>query len=190
MVEITELIANAHRGDGDAADHLFAALYPELRVVARSRLRGTGHQIGIETTSLVHESFLRLVGSKSLKPESRAHFLAYASKVMRSVIVDLVREAQAERRGGGKKDFTLNTLVAESVAAETPDEEEVLFVHDALRRLYDIDQRMGQVVEMRYFGGLSDGEIGEALGVTQRTVGRDWEKARMFLHGMLKNQAC
>ncbi len=186
MSDITELLGKSQTGDFDAADQLFSALYPELRIVARSRLRGTGDQVGIETTSLVHESFLRLVDSKSLKPESRSHFLAYASKVMRSVIIDLVREAQAIRRGGGKQDFTINTLVAESIAAQTPDEEEVLFVNDALRRLYEIDERMGQVVEMRYFGGLNDREIAEALAITVRTVGRDWEKARMFLHTMLK----
>jgi RNA polymerase sigma factor (TIGR02999 family) len=187
MTDITELLGKSHDGDADAADQLFGALYPQLRIIARNRLRGAGNQVGIETTSLVHESFLRLVQSKSLKAESRSHFLAYASKVMRSVIVDLVREAQAARRGGGLDEFTLNTLIAESVAAKTADEEEVLFVHDALRRLYEVDQRMGQVVEMRYFGGLTDGEIAEALGVTMRTVGRDWEKARMFLHEMLKN---
>jgi RNA polymerase sigma factor (TIGR02999 family) len=186
--EITELLKQVENGaPSHVADALFSALYPELRTIARSRLRGANPQLGIETTSLVHESFLRLVQSKSLTLENRSHFLAYASKVMRSVIVDLVREAQAERRGGGAPEFTLNTLVAESVAANTPDEDEVLFVHDALRRLYEIDGRMGQVVEMRYFGGLSDGEIAEALAVTQRTVGRDWEKAKVFLYTILKN---
>lgn len=186
--EITELL-RCHNGNDSpqSADALYSALYPQLRTIARNRLRGTGNQIGIETTSLVHESFLRLVDAKSLNPESRNHFLAYASKVMRSVIVDLVREAQAERRGGGMKEFTLNTIIVESIAASEPDEEEALFVHDALRRLYEIDERMGQVVEMRYFGGLNDREISEVLGVTLRTVGRDWEKARLFLHTLLKH---
>jgi RNA polymerase sigma factor (TIGR02999 family) len=186
--EITELL-RCHKGNESpqSADALYSALYPELRRIARNRLRGTGGQVGIETTSLVHESFLRLVDTKSLKPESRNHFLAYASKVMRSVIVDLVREAQTERRGGGMNELTLNTIIVESIAASAPDEEEALFVHDALRRLYEIDERMGQVVEMRYFGGLSDGEISEVLGVTLRTVGRDWEKARLFLHTLLKS---
>ncbi len=170
----------------EAGNAFFAALYPELRIMAHARLRGSRDRFPIETTSLVHESFLRLIRANSLKPESRAHFLAYASTVMRSVIVDLVREARAERRGGGRVELTLNTLVADSVAAKSADEEEVLFVHDALRRLYEIDERMGQVVEMRYFGGLNDGEIAGSLGVTVRTVGRDWEKARVFLHSMLR----
>jgi RNA polymerase sigma factor (TIGR02999 family) len=186
--EITELLRCHNVNDSpQSADALYSALYPLLRTIAQNRLRRTGNQVGIETTSLVHESFLRLVDAKSLKPESRNHFLAYASKVMRSVIVDLVREARAERRGGGMKEFTVNTIIVESIAAKEPDEEEALFVHDALRRLYEIDERMGQVVEMRYFGGLNDREISEVLGVTLRTVGRDWKKARLFLHTLLKH---
>lgn len=186
MHDITEFLQRSLDGDREAMNRLYDGLYPALRTIARNRLRGNGSGIGLETTALVHESFLRFVDSKSLKPESRNHFLAYASKVMRSVIVDLVREAQAERRGGGRRELTLNTIIAESIAASTPDEEEALFVHDALLRLYEIDERMGQVVEMRYFGGLNDSEIAEVLNVTARTVGRDWEKARLFLHTLLR----
>jgi RNA polymerase sigma factor (TIGR02999 family) len=185
-MKLSELVSDAHNGDRAAVEALFSRLYPELRVIARNRLRRTGQSSDLETTSLVHESFLRLIETKSLNAQSRAHFLAYASKVMRSVIVDLVRESRAARRGGGKEEFTLNTLISDSVAVEGGGEDEVLFVHDALDRLYTVDERMGKVVEMRYFGGLNDSEIAESLNVTARTVGRDWEKARIFLHTLLR----
>ncbi len=185
MSDITELLQQACAGHRPASDAAFSALYPELRRIAHSRLRHGGDRVSLDTTALVHDSYLRFVQAKSVDVSGRAHFLAYASKVMRSVIVDLIREANAERRGGGKFDLTLNTQIAES--ATGGDGNEALLVHDALRKLEAVDSRMATVVEMRYFAGLNDSEIAEALGVTVRTVGRDWEKARLFLHAMLKD---
>lgn len=182
--DITALLGRVQAGDRDAAGVAFSALYPELRRIAHSRLRHGGDRVSLDTTALVHDSYLRFVQAKSLDVSCRAHFLAYASKVMRSVIVDMIREINAERRGGGRFDLTLNTAIAESHSA-VPDSE-ALHVHDALVRLEAADPRMATVVEMRYFGGFSDPEIAEALGVTVRTVGRDWEKARVFLYSMLK----
>lgn len=185
MASVTELLQNSAVGDASAAEAAFALLYPELRRIAHGRLRHGGNHISLDTTALVNDSYLRFVQNRSLDIRDRSHFLAYASKVMRSVIVDLIRESYAERRGGGNFDFTLNTQIAESVGGESSDE--ALHVHDALAKLEAIDARMATVVEMRYFGGLTDIEIAEALGVTVRTVGRDWEKARLFLYTMLKD---
>ncbi len=184
MVDVTLLLSNARSGDAAAASAVYATLYPELRRIAHSRLRQGSGRVSLDTTALVHDSYLRFVQARALKVADRNHFLAYASTVMRSVIVDLIRESQAERRGGGQIDFTLNTQIADSSTDTSSDE--ALDVHDALAQLEAIDARMARVVEMRYFAGLNDAEIAECLGVTARTVGRDWEKARVFLYTILK----
>ena len=184
MNEITELLGRARSGDASAVNDVYQSLYPELRRIAHSRLRQNSNHLSLDTTALVHDTYLRFVQTKALQVTDRQHFLAYASTVMRSVIVDLIRESQAQRRGGGQIDVTLNTSIADSSAERSSDE--ALDVHEALKRLEQIDARMAKVVEMRYFAGLNDSEIGESLGLTARTVGRDWEKARVFLYSMLK----
>jgi RNA polymerase sigma factor (TIGR02999 family) len=185
MSEITTLLRDAHNGNSDAAGAVYATLYPELRRIAHSRLRQGSGRVSLDTTALVHDGYLKFVQSRALDVKSRSHFLAYASTVMRSVVVDLIRESQAERRGGGHFDLTLNTQIADTAPDATADE--ALHVHDALGKLEAIDPRMARVVEMRYFAGLNDTEIAECLGVTERTVGRDWEKARVFLYTLLKD---
>lgn len=184
MSGITELLGRAKAGDGEAVGDVYSMLYPELRRIAHSRLRQNVNRISLDTTALVHDTYLRFVQAKALQVADRNHFLAYASTVMRSVIVDLIRESQADRRGGGQMDVTLNTSMADGFAH--PSGEEALDVHSALTRLEQVDERMAKVVEMRYFAGLNDSEIAASLGVTARTVGRDWEKARMFLYSMLR----
>jgi RNA polymerase sigma factor (TIGR02999 family) len=179
MTEITTLLKAAGAGDGEAADQVVALLYGDLRRLARSRLRRSGDLTLLDTTSLVHESYLRIQHSGELDFADRQHFLGYAAKVMRSIVIDLVRAAQAERRGGGEAlHVTLNTEIGESLARP---EDEVLRVHEALDELAQVDARLAQVVEMRYFAGLTEHEIAECLGVTERTVQRDWQKARLFL---------
>ena len=178
MSEITTLLHAASGGDRQAADRAYALLYADLQRVAHSRLRREGDFTLLDTTALVHESYLRLRGGPTLDFADRHHFLAYAARVMRSVVVDLVRARQAERRGSGAEHVTLNTTLAGS-AVDTGDE--VLRVHEALDSLSAMDARLGAVVEMRYFGGLTESEIAQALGVTERTVQRDWQKARLFL---------
>jgi RNA polymerase sigma factor (TIGR02999 family) len=185
MSDITELLGKSVAGEADAAKDVYAMLYPELRRIAHSRLRQGGGRVSLDTTALVHDGFLRFVQTRALDIKSRSHFLAYASTVMRSVIVDLIRESQAQRHGGGQFDLTLNTQIADTSPAATADE--ALHVHDALAKLEAIDARMARVVEMRYFAGLNDTEIAECLGVTERTVGRDWEKARVFLYTLLND---
>jgi RNA polymerase sigma factor (TIGR02999 family) len=183
MNEITSLLRSAGGGDPAAVGRLFEVLYAELRQIAHARLRADGRPAQLDTTQLVHESYLRLIRLERLRVEDRGHFLAYAARVMRSVVVDLVRESRAERRGGGVLMVTLDTLNGGAVAA---DSDEILRVHDALEELSSIDERMVRVVEMRYFANLEMDEIALALDVGKRTVERDWEKARSFLYASLK----
>ena len=183
MSSVTQLIQQVGAGNCGARDELFAAAYSELRKLARSRLRDGGRNTFLETTALVHESYLRFLGAGQLRIEDRRAFFAYASKVMRSVIVDSVRERQAERRGGNLVAMTLDT----QVGAELPNGEvEVLHVHEALLALAQAEPRLATVVEMRYFGGYTEAEIADTLGLTERTVRRDWNKARVLLMHSLK----
>lgn len=180
---LTELIERALGGDGEAADALFAATYDDLRKLARNRLRAGGRNTLLDTSSLVHESYLRFVGARRLRLEDRAHFVHWAGRVMRSVIVDFARRRRAQRRGAGASRATLTVQLAADHCAPA---DEILRVHEALERLAALDPRMAQVVEMRYFGGLTEPEIALALGVTDRTVRRDWEKARLLLRDALE----
>lgn len=180
---ITQGVRALGSGDRDARDRLFAAAYPELRKLARSRLRDGGRNTVLGTTALVHESYLRFLGTGALQLGDRRAFFAYASKVMRSVIVDSVRERQAERRGGGLVALTLDTQAGVGLPSG---EGEVLHVHEALLALEQAEPRLAKVVEMRYFGGYSEVEIATTLGLTERTVRRDWDKARLLLMSSLK----
>ena len=161
-----------------AHEQLYEALYDELRRLARARLASGGRNVLLDTTALVHESFLRFANAGELRIEDREHFYRYAGHVMRSVIVDIARASLAERRGGGAGCVTLDTAIGDGA---TSGEDEVIRVHEALEELALHDQRMVQVVEMRYFAGMTETEIAAALGVTDRTVRRDWEKARLLL---------
>lgn len=159
-----------------AVDALFAAAYRDLRRMAHARLRDGGRNTLLDTTVLVHESYLRLARVPDLQFPDRAHFLAYAGRAMRSIIVDLVRQRASERADGGLR-ITLHTDWPEADAGE----QQILGVHEALKSLSQVDPRMAQVVEMRWFVGASEAEIAAALGVTERTVRRDWVQARLFL---------
>ena len=178
MGTLTELIQKSSAGDANARNELFAAAYGELRKLARSRLRQGGRNTYLETTALVHESFLRFQGAGELRAEDRRAFFEYASRVMRSVIIDAVRERQAARHGGDLARLTLDTQVGDELSTEEP---EILRVHEALLALEAAVPRLAKVVEMRYFGCYTETEIAEVLGVTERTVRRDWEKARLLL---------
>jgi RNA polymerase sigma factor (TIGR02999 family) len=183
MSDITILLKAAGAGDNQAGERVIALLYDELRRLAASRLRRSGEMTLLDTTSLVHEAWLRFQRAGELDFADRGHFLAYAAKVMRSIVIDAVRSRQADRHGGQALHVTLNTAVGDSVATG---EDEVLRIHEALEELASVDPRLGQVVEMRYFGGLSESEIAGCLGLTERTVQRDWQKARLFLADALK----
>ena len=183
MGDITQRIARAQGGDRAALDDLFTQLYPELRRIARGRLSQNRRDALMETTGLVHECYMKFVAAQRLAVQDRAHFLAYAATVMRSVIVDAVRAARAARRGGDAAHVTLDSRHADSVPVG---EAEIIDVAAALQDLAQLNPRLVQVVEMRYFAGMTDAEIGESLGITERTVRRDWEKARLLLAHALR----
>ncbi|RTL40834.1 MAG: sigma-70 family RNA polymerase sigma factor [Burkholderiales bacterium] len=176
--EFDALISRVNAGDSGAQDALFAAAYPALRELASSRLReGGGHADGLHTTQLVHESYLRLSRSARLRPETRREFFAYAARVMREFIVEALRRPRAG------EPLTLDTASELPLSAEA---DEVLRVHEALAALQAAEPRLAQVVEMRYFGGYTEVEIGDVLGLTERTVRRDWDKARLLLMALLR----
>ncbi len=172
-------------GEETAIDALWSELYPELKQLARARLRRSGPNTILETTGLVNEAYLRMAAASSLRDVAPRQFLAYAARTMRSVIVDLVRERQAVRRGGDLAQVTLDSAVIDGVAA---DEAAPLRVDEALRSLAQVEPRLCSVVEMRYFGGFTEAEIGAVLGVTERTVRRDWAKASLLLRAMLQGE--
>jgi RNA polymerase sigma factor (TIGR02999 family) len=182
--EITQAIARLQAGEDDAVKRLFSASYDELKRLAHARLWASNLQGGFATESLVHESYLRLVHLKALDLPDRKHYFAYASKVMRSVILDTLREANAERRGGGQAAVTLNTEIAE-LCAQGGD---VQAVDDALKDLQRVSPDLATLVEMRFFGGLTEAETAEALGVSERTVRREWTKARAALLVLLEDR--
>jgi RNA polymerase sigma factor (TIGR02999 family) len=184
MATITLLLQRVREGEPAARDSLFELAYSSLKGLARSRLRSAGRVAELDTTALVHEAYMRFVNSGDLRADDRRAFFAYASTVMRSVIVDGARERLAERRGGDLSQVTLSTQVAESIPA---DDNGIVQVHEALIALAEADPRAAQVVEMRYFGGYTEQEIAEALDVTVRTVARDWERARLLLEVALKD---
>jgi len=183
MIQLTELLHRLRSGDAEAHEALFAAAYAELHRLARSRLRDGGRNTLLDTTGLVHESYLRFVSAGALRAEDRRAFFAYASQVMRSVIVNSARERIAQKRGGSWRPVTQSTQLGANVAEN---EEAILRVHEALEDLEQADSRLAQVVQMRYFGGYSEQEIAETLGISDRTVQRDWEKARLILSAALR----
>jgi RNA polymerase sigma factor (TIGR02999 family) len=182
--DVTLLLDEARQGNAIAIDRLFELLFPELKRIAHARLRFRDDRMLMDTGSLVNETYLRLLSVQRLAANDRGHFLTYASRVMRSIIVDLVREHRSQRRGGEHRHVTLDTAAING--ASPSDADDVLRVHESLEELALIDERLVRVVEMRYFVGFATAEIASSLGVTPRTVERDWEKARSFLYQSLK----
>lgn len=160
------------------AEELFSLLYEELRQIAHSRLRKNEPITLLDTTSLVHEAYLRVVKAGSVAISDRSQFLAYSAHVMRSIVVDFVRRRRAERRGGDQQRVELDP---EAAGARPSPEDEIIRVSEALDELAKVDERLVKVVEMRYFTGMADEEIALALGVNERTVRRVWQKARLLL---------
>jgi RNA polymerase sigma factor (TIGR02999 family) len=183
MGEFTRLLEAARRGEPGIVDRIVALTYQELRELAHKRLR-RGHPITLlDTGALVNECYLRLVKVGELYAEDRAHFLGYAGRVMRSIVVDFARERLALRRGGDVLHVSVGTDVPDPTTAA---EDEVVRLDAALQELSRLDARLMQVVELKYFGGLNSNEIAAALGIAERSVRRDWQKARALLYEELK----
>jgi RNA polymerase sigma factor (TIGR02999 family) len=176
--EVTQLLRAAAGGDRTAVGRIYTILYPELKAMAHRRVRADGPVAALDTTALVHESYLRLVKADHLSLESRRHFMAYAAHVMRSVVVDFVRQARAQRRGGDQLQVTLNTNLADSLESSVS---EIVRLDELLDELAETDPRLVTVVEMRYFGALEVAQIAEYLNVSDRTVQRCLNKVRLLL---------
>jgi RNA polymerase sigma factor (TIGR02999 family) len=178
---ISSLIVSAEGGDRSAADALFSALYSELHGLAKSQLaRGPGATLG--TTTLLHEAYLNISRREGAVFPDRGRFMGYAAKVMRGLIIDYARSRQAQKRGGG---FEITTL-ADDAAASTADAGTLAQVADALDELAAVDPALAEVVDLKFFAGFSFAEIAAMRGVSERTVQRGWEKARIYLHRAIR----
>lgn len=181
MSEVTALLKAASAGDDHAAHRLFALMYEDLKRLAHASLRRRGGGPELDTTALVHESFLRLVGHELHTPADKRAFYSYISKVMRSVVLDAVREREARKRGGDQVFVTLTTGVADRPL----DGAQLIAIDEALNELGALAPDLKELVEMRYFAGLTLEETGEVLGKSARTVQRDWEKGRLLLQRLI-----
>ena len=184
MGDITELIHQAHDGDPTALDRLFAAIYPDLRRIARARLRGRLAEADLGTTALVHECYLKMHAARRLDAPDRARFFAYVAMAMRSIIVDIARTRASQRRGGGADHVEFDA--DNEPAGDLQGAAQIIRVHEALDEIASRDGRLSRLVEMRYFGGYEDEEIAQALDLSVRTVRRDWQKARLLLTAALR----
>ena len=181
--DITLWLDAAREGDRAALDRVLATLYQELHAMARRQLAGQlGHTL--DATALVHEAYLKLVGRHAAQFDDRAHFFAYAASAMRSVVVDYARQRLAQKRGG---DLHRVAELPEDLEGGVRLDEETLGLDTALTRLAAVDPRLAQVVELRYFTGLSELEIAALLKRSERSIRRDWQKARMFLLASLQD---
>ena len=176
--QITDLLTELGNGRREVVNRLFPVVYDELRRIARRQLRPAQSGETLGTTALVHEAYLKLVDQSRAEWRDRAHFYAVAAIAMRQILVDYARQHAAAKRGGARRPVSLDeaTIPAEDQAGA------LLELDEALTRLSRLDERLGRVVECRFFGGLTEEETAEALGVTARTVRRDWVKARALLY--------
>ncbi len=183
--DVTGLLVAWKNGSPEALDELIPIVYAELRKLARQQLRGERPDHSLQPTTLTHEAFLRLFGTRQVGWQNRAHFFAVASQLMRRILVEHARKRGAAKRGG------LATRVAfdEATApAESPDVD-VIALHEALGELEKIDPRQSRIVELRYFGGLNMEETAEVLNVSPATVKRDWRVAKLWLRRALEGAA-
>jgi RNA polymerase sigma-70 factor, ECF subfamily len=181
---ITQLLLAWGGGDQAALEKLTPLVYAELHRLAKGYMLGerTGHTL--QTTALINEAYLRLIDWKNVRWQSRAHFFGVAAQVMRRVLVDFARSRHYAKRGGGARQVPLN----EAINVYEDPGAELIALDDALKRLAEIDRRKSQVVELKFFGGLSAEETAEALKVSQRTVEREWNLARAWLYRELRGK--
>ncbi|SHE46526.1 ECF-type sigma factor [Thermomonas hydrothermalis] len=181
--DITVLLEAARTGDRTAMNQVLATLYQELHAMARRQLAGQQQGHTLDATALVHEAYLKLVGRGGAHFDDRSHFFAYAASAMRSVIVDYARQRLAQKRGG---DLHRVTELPEELESGVRLDEDVVALDEALKQLSAVDPRLTQVVELRYFAGLSELEIAALLQRSERSIRRDWQKARLFLLAILQ----
>ena len=177
MADLAAILPASREGDAEAFAEAYALAYGELRRLARRQLGGAPRGRTLVTTVLVNEAFMKLVRGP-INIQDRAHFFALAARAMRQIIVDYARERQAQKRGGAKAPVSLDVdeIAVEHAAGE------LVGIDEALEQLQELDPRLAQIVEWRFFGGMTEDEVGEALGITSRTVRREWQKAKAFLY--------
>jgi RNA polymerase sigma-70 factor (ECF subfamily) len=183
--DVSRLLSEYRHGDRDALDRLIPLVYAELRRIAARRLRAERGDHTLQPTALVNEAYVRLVERPNADWQDRAHFLACAARLMRQILVDHARDRRAEKRGGDRVRVTLG----EDVMRTGEPEVDVLALDSALERLAAQDEEKGRIVELRYFGGLSNEETAEALGISPRSVNRGWALARAWLRRELERTA-
>ena len=178
--DVTRLLAAMRSGDRTAMDRLFPLVYGEVHERAHRQLARLKPGDTLSTTALVHETYLKLAGSWNQSYQDRLHFFAVASRAMRQILVDYARRNTTAKRGG-------RAITLEEESAANPDRaEELLALEEGLERLQQLDPRLVQTVELRFFGGLSVEETADALGISPRTVKRDWQRARAFLFQVVR----
>ena len=182
--DITQLLSGLRAGDPEAQRNLVPLVYAELRRQAARFMRSERKDHTLQPTALVNEVYLRLVEQKGADWQSRAHFFAFAARLMRQVLVDYARGHNAAKRGSGVRDAELDDSLA--VCEERRDE--ILAVDETLNSLREVDARQAQIVELRFFAGLSIEEIAAVLNVSDRTVKRDWTMARAWMRGRLSGE--
>jgi RNA polymerase sigma factor (TIGR02999 family) len=181
--EITTLLAAMRDGDGTAMDRLFPLVYRDIHERAHRQLAHRRPGDTLSTTALVHETYLKLAGSSNKSYHDRVHFFAVASRAMRQILVDYARRSTAHKRSTGR------AVTLEPEAIGDPDRaEELVALDEGLERLARLDARLVRIVELRFFGGLSVEEAAEVLGISPRTVKRDWQKARAFLYDAIRDE--
>jgi RNA polymerase sigma factor (TIGR02999 family) len=180
---IGQLIQTAEAGDGTAADQLFAALYHELHAIAERELHRGGAELTLGTTTLLHEAYLNIAGREGVQFANRPQFFAYAARAMRGLMIDYARRRQAKKRGG---EFHITSSGAAGAAEIGALPKELEQLGAALDTLAEADPALAQLVDLHFFCGFSFGEVAELRGVSERTVQRDWRKARLLLHRALQ----
>jgi RNA polymerase sigma factor (TIGR02999 family) len=187
--EVTQLLSAARQGDGNAMDRLVTLVYDELRAVARRQLRRWRPGQTLDTTALVHEAYLRLVDQAGATWQDRAHFLSVAGVAMRHILVDAARRRAAKKRGGEVLRVPFDELRADRIQDVDSQAVEILALDEALTSLAARTERLSHLVELRFFAGLTEEETAQTLGTSERTVRRDWRKARAFLFHALHERA-
>src|SRR5262245_9446420 len=182
--DVTGLLQQWRAGNADALERLLPLVYEELRGVARARLRQEQPGHTLQATALVHEAYLRLIGSRKLTPQNRAHLFAVAARLMREILVDHARRKAAHKRGGSATMIALDEAVAATPEVAMVD---LLALDEALTELHALDARLCRVVELKFFAGLNIDETAEALQVSTATVERDWTVSKAWLHQRLSS---
>lgn len=181
---ILELMGEAEAGSAPASEQLFVALYDELHRIAERQLRRGGSELSLGTTTLLHEAYLDIAGRAGVRFPDQARFLGYAARAMRGLVIDYARRSRAQKRGGGAFHITLDGDGAHAPADARPAELERL--SDALDELAALDPSLAQLVDLHFFCGFTLGEIAALREVSERTAQRDWRKARLVLHAVLR----